>query len=223
MNSARFQAAMRWGGMLVTLLAFILIPFALFFPATESLSRDMLSSPEMPVVVALAGVFLLSLDLFLPVPSRLISPMGGSLLGFLAGTLVSFAGMTLACALGWLFGRHVGQPGAVRMLGCSEYRRLQKLSDRYGSVALVLCRPIPVAAEASVIMAGASGQGLRQTTAACAMSNLGISALYAAAGAYALATQSFLVVFLAAILLPGLFLMLYRLRTSTVGNRHKRA
>ena len=90
------------------------------------------------------------------------------------------------------------------MLGAEECERLRGVLSRYGSYVLVMCRPVPVLAEASVLVAGATGLPLRTAMAATSLSNLGVAGAYAALGALSHDPVSFLVVFAATCILPAL-------------------
>jgi membrane protein DedA with SNARE-associated domain len=79
--------------------------------------------------------------------------------------------------------------------------------DRYGNLALVVCRPIPVLAESSVVFAGLVHSPIRPFIWMTMLSNLGIALAYAAVGAYSMQVQSFLLTFAAALLLPGLAML----------------
>jgi len=218
-SSGDYRVSFRWCAVFLALLAFILVPFFLFASATEAFTGKLLGSGGHLWLLASAGIALLALDVFLPVPSSIVSTIAGGLFGFASGAVVSFIGMTISCALGWYFGLRVGRPSADLMLGTREYDRLQRFFRRYGMFAIVVCRPVPVAAEASIILAGASGAGFARTIAAAGLSNLGISAVYAAVGAYAWTEASFLFAFLGAVLVPLLAMLIYRLIAArTAGN-----
>jgi membrane protein DedA with SNARE-associated domain len=81
----------------------------------------------------------------------------------------------------------------------------------YGDLALVLCRPVPVLAEASVVFAGIVRAPFPRFAWLTAMSNLGIAAGYSAFGAFSMRIDSFLVAFIGALLLPGIALGLSRI------------
>ena len=202
MLSGNSFVSLRWFGLLVALLAFVLIPFFLFAAATESFTSSVLASAVGLWSLAATCIALLVLDVFLPVPSSIVSTLAGGLFGFATGTAVSVVGMTLSCGVGWLFGRYAGRPGVDAMLGVSETQRLQKFFRRHGMLTIVISRAVPVAAEASIILAAAAGTGFRHTFIVAGLSNLGISIVYAAVGAYAWSQQSFALAFLAAIGVP---------------------
>ena len=76
----------------------------------------------------------------------------------------------------------------------------------------MLCRPVPVLAEASVVFAGLVRANYGRFVRLTAASNLGIAAGYAAVGAFSrrLDSYSFLIAFLGALLLPGIFILVSR-------------
>ena len=86
------------------------------------------------------------------------------------------------------------------------------LADRHGVWAVVLCRPIPVLAEATVVFAGLVRAPLGRFVWLTALSNLGIATGYAAIGAFSMRLDSFLMAFVGAIVVPGLALVVVRLR-----------
>jgi uncharacterized membrane protein YdjX (TVP38/TMEM64 family) len=161
---------------------------------------------------------LLALDVVLPVPSSIVSTAAGVLLGFWRGAVVVWTGMMVACLLGYALGaraaglarRFVGEPGL---------ERAGKLVRRYGDWTIVMCRPVPVLAEASVIFAGLVGAPFVRFLALTALSNLGVAIGYAAFGAFSMSVDSFLVAFVGALLIPGVVMGIARVTIGSVGNR----
>jgi uncharacterized membrane protein YdjX (TVP38/TMEM64 family) len=210
--------SMRWALVSTLLLALILVPFVLFEETFNAIAADLVTAdaPRWYVATAVAG--LLAADVFLPVPSSIVAALGGVLLGLWPGAAAVWAGMMASCVIGYAFGaraagaarRFVGEPGMARAAG---------VASRYGGYALVLCRPIPVLAEASVIFAGIVGQPLSAFLVLTAWSNLGIALGYAAIGAYSMSVNSFLLAFLGAILVPALALAAARIWLRGDGRR----
>jgi membrane protein DedA with SNARE-associated domain len=153
----------------------------------------------------------LAFDVFLPVPSSIVSTAAGVLLGLPVGAAVVWSGMMAGCLVGYAIGARSSN-AARRLVGEDGIARAGQLVERYGDLTIVLCRPVPVLAEASVVFAGLVrahyGRFVRLTAAA----NLGIAAGYTAVGAYSrrLDSYSFLIAFLGALLLPGIFMLISR-------------
>lgn len=202
---------MRWAVLWVILITIVLLPFLLFGEQFEEFGKHITQSDTSRWLVAAAVFSLLALDVFLPVPSSIVSTGAGVLLGFAAGTTVVWSGMMAGCLLGYAVGSR-GSAAARRFVGEDGIARAAELVKRYGDLTIILCRPVPVLAEASVVFAGLVrahyGRFLRLT----ATSNLGIAAAYGAVGAYSrrLDTYSFLIAFLGALLLPGIFILISR-------------
>lgn len=207
---------LRWLSLVVALLLFILLPFFLFAGATQDLVISFLDESGSAAWISLVAILALSLDVFLPIPSSVISTVCGSALGIVTGALVSCIGMSLSCLFGWYFGQRAGRVGAQKLIGEKELQRMETLFRRHGLVTIMLCRPVPVAAEASIILAGMSGAAQGRLMSVSILSNLGISLVYATAGALAWNSQSFFYALLGAIFFPVACLLLYKISTAAV-------
>ncbi len=206
--------AMKWILPAALVLALILVPFAFYGDAIEAWTRGFIDGARVePVATALVLGGLLACDIVLPVPSSIVSTACGMLLGFLPGMLVSFAGMTISSLAGYAIGRWGGRRLLGRLLGEDEVARFDNWSRRFGDWAVVACRPVPVLAEASVLMAGAARMQVGRFVVMVSLSNLAVSAVYAVAGALSARINSFLIAFVLSIAVPGVFKFLLGRRT----------
>ena len=125
----------------------------------------------------------------------------------LRASAVAMAG----CLLAYVVGQR-GSEAARRFIGEEGIAKASALVQRYGDMALVLCRPVPVLAEASVVFAGLVRSDYGRFLRLTATSNLGIAAGYAAVGAFSrsLDSYSFFIAFIGALLLPGVFILVSR-------------
>lgn len=193
---------MRWLWLTLAVVAMILIPFFLFESYFTALG-DRIVRGEVPFSAAVATIgALLALDVLLPVPSSIVSAAAGVLLGFWAGTLVIWVGMTVSCFIAYLIGAR-STTLARRIVGDEGLVRAREIATRYGDLAVIVCRPVPVLAEASVIFAGVMHVPPARFLLVCALANLGVAAGYAAIGAYSMSVDSFLVAFIGALALPA--------------------
>ncbi|WP_223753971.1 VTT domain-containing protein [Myxococcus sp. RHSTA-1-4] len=209
----RARAVAGWAAFCGLLLAGVLVPFALFGAELDALAQGFLSAhpPAWQVALVLGG--LLAGDVLLPVPSSLVGTAAGGLLGFWGGLATAWLGMMVGCAVGYVLGARAGSAALRRMAGDAELERLARASERLGPWFLLVFRAVPVLAEASVVFAGTSQMSRRAFFTVCALSNLGVSATYAALGATAAEVESFLVFFAGMVLLPGLALAWVRRRS----------
>ena len=133
---------------------------------------------------AAIGVGLLIADVFLPVPASLIMVAHGALFGIVGGTLLSLFGGLAASAVGFAVGRR-GSAALHRWVPEAERRRADALLRKWGDLAVVVTRPVPILAESVAILAGTSPLGWRRFLVASAAGLLPVALLYALTGATA--------------------------------------
>lgn len=198
----------------VVILALILLPFFFFGHKIEQWTDELMTTNTVakPTAALLLGGMLAS-DIILPIPSSLASTACGYLLGIIPGTLVSFLGMTISSIAGYWLGRKPGSFAFYRSLGDTEARRLSNLNKRFGNWLILIARPVPVLAEASVFFAGLSHMRFKPFLIIVSLSNLGISAAYAVVGALAADMNTFLLAFAGSMLLPLIFMAISALIT----------
>ena len=171
---------MRIGAAALLVLALILVPFLLFGARFEDAAARLPGAGS--GAIALAGGLLLALDAVLPVPSSVVATTMGAALGAWAGTAVNAVGLTAGCAVGLALGR-AGSPIAGKILGDRLYPGFREWVARYGIAAVLLCRAVPVLAEASAITLGAGRARPMRIIATAAAADLLLGAAYAFAGA----------------------------------------
>lgn len=167
----------------------LLFTFLLMFLIVEALGVPLLTDPSPWLrhgdwVAALIGVGLLVADVFLPVPSSLVMIAHGALFGVWIGALLSLTGSVGATLLGFAVGRHGGAL-LERLVSREERARVDLLLLRWGALAVVVTRPVPLLAETVAILAGASPLGWGRVTLAAVAGSLPGALLYALAGAMA--------------------------------------
>ncbi len=209
---------MRWAVIWVVLIGLVLVPFFLFESEFNAFSARMTQGDAATWLASTSIFGLLALDVVLPVPSSIVSTAAGVLLGFWRGAAVVWAGMMVACVIGyWLGARFSGF--ARRFVGEDGIARADRLGQRYGDWTIIICRPVPVLAEASVIFAGLVRAPFPRFLALTSLSNLGIAIGYAAFGAFSMSMNSFLVAFLGALIIPGVVMGIARVTIGSVVNR----
>ena len=201
---------MRWALLWVLLLGLVLLPFLLFEDQFNAFAEGLTQSGTSRGLVAAGIAGLLAFDVFLPVPSSIVATAAGVLLGFAGGAAVVWAGLMAGCAVGYAVGAR-GAAAAERLVGAGGIERAGALFRRYGDMAIVACRPVPVLAEASVVFSGLMRAPFARFARLTAISNLGIALGYAAFGAYSLRLDAFYLAFAGALLVPAVFLLLSRL------------
>ena len=202
---------LRWTALTCLVLALILVPFALWEAPITAWSTRLLTPAAGRATVALVVVLLLASDVVLPIPSSFVSAGAVALLGASQGGLTIALGMTVAAWLGYGIGLWGGEPLAKRMAGPSELERARRMMDRYGNWVILVCRGVPVLAEASTLLAGATRVSPWRFALVTTLGNLGLSCAYALIGVLDLSgAWALLAPFAFGIAVPALAMVLLR-------------
>jgi uncharacterized membrane protein YdjX (TVP38/TMEM64 family) len=206
--SNRTERVLRWAALAALLLALILVPFALLEQPMNEWSAASMNGDRQQALLAAATVLLLLADVLLPIPSSFVAAAAIGWLGPAAGGAAVWVGMTLAAFLGYAIGRFGGHGLVQRMVGAAELERAQRLMNRYGAWVLLLCRGVPVLAEASSLFVGATRLPFSRFLWVVALGNLGLAAAYATTHWFELDELGTVIApFVLGILLPGLLLL----------------
>src|ERR1044072_1798612 len=193
------------------LIAFFLILFLI----VEALGVPLLTDPTPwmkhgGVLAATLGVGLLIADVLLPVPSSLVMVAHGALFGVVTGTLLSLLGSVGAALFGFVIGRRGGR-FVARVVSPEERARADYLLERWGALAIVVTRPVPLLAETVAIMAGGWAQSWSRVALASLVGSLPPALLYALTGAAVANFQSVVLMFGVVLMVAGLFWLIGRL------------
>jgi membrane protein DedA with SNARE-associated domain len=172
-----------WRPLLLLTLVLLLpvLPFLLFGEALESWIKGIIAESFSAWLV----ILILSSDILLPIPSSVISTMGGVKLGPLVGSLASMVGMTVGASLGYWLARWFGRPLVRRLSRETDLERAEKINHRFGPGMILITRGVPVLAEASVLLTGMHGLAWRRFLLPMLVSNLVLSTGYSLIGYYA--------------------------------------
>jgi uncharacterized membrane protein YdjX (TVP38/TMEM64 family) len=209
------------------IMAALVAAFTILFLIVEALGVPLLSDP-MPwmkhggVFAAGLGVGLLIADVLLPVPSSLVMVAHGAIFGVVIGTLLSLLGSVGAALFGFAIGRRGGRI-LERLVTPAERARADYLLGRWGALAIIITRPVPLLAETVSIMAGASPMSWSSLFFASFAGSLPPALLYALTGAAVANFQSTALMFGVVMAVAGLFWLIGRLLETflnTKGNRY---
>lgn len=151
-------------------------------------------------------------DVFLPIPSSLVSTLAGSQLSPLVATIASWVGLNLGAIIGFVVGRRLGRPLALRFSSVGDLDYIDRMSGQYGTLVLVLTRALPILAEAAVLLMGVNRIGWRQFLPPVLLSNLGIALAYSLLGHYAAENEWMVIAASVSISLPLLLSFFLRRR-----------
>ncbi len=213
-TSGALRRGLRWTCVAGLLAAAIIVPFVLFGAELEQWFAESLASKENRTVLAWWGALVLALDVILPVPSSLVMTTMGVLADWKLAWLASFVGMSAGAVVGYLLGRVVGTRVVERLVGRAEAAMLARWMSRHGAWVLIACRPVPVLAEATTIVAGTTCLSPSRAAIACTIANAVVPLPYVILGSVADDGSLFLVAFGASLLLSGLLWFLGKRHTA---------
>lgn len=201
----------RWCLLACLVLALILVPFALWEDAITAFSARLLTPAAGRTSLAVLVIVLLASDVLLPIPSSFVAAGAVSLLGATTGALAITLGMTIGAWLGYAIGRIGGKPLAARVAGPAQLDRAARLMDRHAGWVLLVCRGVPVLAEASTLFAGATRIAPVSFGVVTTLGNVGLAAAYALIGLLGLSgTWAVLAPFAFGVAVPGSVMLVLR-------------
>jgi membrane protein DedA with SNARE-associated domain len=127
------------------------------------------------------------------------------------GTALSLVGSVGATALGFFIGRR-SERLIERLVSPAEKAHADALLARWGALAIVVTRPIPLLAETTAILAGGSPLGWPRLLAAGAAGAFPSCLLYALTGAHSRSFGSGALMFAIVLAVAGAFYFLGRRR-----------
>lgn len=170
------------------LCAGLVVGMLFLFMVIEALGVPQLTQPAevrsgQGALAGAAGLMLLVVDVVLPVPSSLVMIGNGALFGVPVGIVLSMVGSLGAFAVGFAVGRR--SLLVARVVGEEDRRTADRVLCRWGLVAIILSRPIPMVAETMSLVAGTSSLRWRSALSSAALGSLPAAAVYAVAGSVA--------------------------------------
>lgn len=167
-----------WATLFLCILAIPLVPFAIL---GELPGTSWLDYPGDTEVFAI-GIVLLTSDIFLPIPSSVVSVFLGARLGLWKGSAAIALGLNVSVILGYIVGWWVGNPLLRRFSSEEDIAVIRKFENRFSYLTLAFLRTVPVLAEASVLTAGVARLKPSKVLPTLIIANVALALLYAAIG-----------------------------------------
>ena len=170
---------------LIVVLIVPLVPFlALGWYLEPQIELWLETSRQWPAQVGFIAAISLVVDIFLPIPSSFVCTTAGQILGIPLGTLVCLAGLQAGSWLGWILGRKFGAIWIERTCGKKILNTAQDALEKWGGWAVVLSRPIPLVAEAVVLLLGTHPDRFVRWLPWLLLSNLSIAMAWCSLGEF---------------------------------------
>lgn len=204
-RGARLRFCICWA----ILVAAVLVPYFLYGERIDGFVRDFVNAhAENRAIVAGVLFGVLASDIFLPVPSCLVSTMCGLFLGPYLGFAASFLAMSLSSLVGFLIGRFVNCL-SLRLIG-SNLSVLDEHSASRRPFFLFIYRPLPVLSECSAVYAGLRRYPFAASFMWISLGNAVVSAVYVVIGHFGRCSDSFMPAFVAVAALSAIMLLINR-------------
>lgn len=210
------RSVIRAAVLLSVFLAIPIIPFLMLGEAFEQQVTAWVREQHELQLALIAG--LLVSDIFLPVPSSAVITYAGGVIGFWPATLTSWIGLNVGGCLGFGLAKLLGKPFARRFAEADDLERVERVADRYGPAVLLLTRPLPILAEACVLLMGTTQLSWRRFLVPVVVANLGIAIVYALCGAGFEDQKTLIVVAVTSGTLPLLLALLIRRKLPTLAD-----
>ncbi|MEX2171638.1 MAG: VTT domain-containing protein [Pirellulales bacterium] len=199
---------------LVAVVAFLLAVPLLVAAAWGQLLADDIArwgaSPPPDAVLSVVVIGVLAADLLLPVPSGPVMTLAGAQLGTLPAVGITWLGLMLGSTIGFALGRYGGRPMLTRFVSRRDLTDLDAAGSRHGLWVLLVTRPMPILAEASVIVAGMTRTPWWPFLAVVAAGNLICSLIFCTLGDFAAANEWITMALFLSVVVPVLLLVTVR-------------
>jgi uncharacterized membrane protein YdjX (TVP38/TMEM64 family) len=179
-----------------------IVPFFLLGEQLEGKINEWLQAGPSSETIGWATVIILTSDIFLPVPSSLVNTWAGAQLGVLLGSLAAWLGMCMGSTLGFALARWLGHPMVRKLATPDDVIQLERLGARQGWLLLIATRPLPILAEATVLLLGAMHLRWSSFLLPMLLSNFALAFAYASIGAIGRSTGQLALVLIASVLMP---------------------
>ena len=212
------RPVIRAAGILAFFLLVPVIPFLILGESFERNVREWVQSDQSQVsqLQFLIVLGILAVDIFLPIPSSAVMTGAGGVMTFWSAVLASWIGLTLGAVAGFGLARIFGPPFASRFAGSDDLTRIAAVGARYGPTALLLTRPLPILAEACVLLMGTTQLSWYRFLTPVIAANLALAVFYVACGAGIDDQKTLVVVAVGSGTLPLLLALFIRHRLGTI-------
>ncbi len=189
----------------------ILIPFLvvagiiiftfLCFNNIETFLSDLLNRViNNPFLFALASFAVLTSDIILPVPSSVVMFTNGYVLGLFYGALLSIVSLMISSYLGYYIGKFTS-----RGLKTEADLKANQILEKYGTLAILMSRGIPILSESICIVCGYNRMPLKRYLTYNLIGFVPLSFLYAFCGSMGYEKDIFLLSFVFSLLIALAF------------------
>lgn len=199
------------------LLGVPLLTAALWSGPLEQLFARWQQSPPPAIWLALGLIAVLAADILLPVPSGPVITLAGGQLGTLPTTAAAWTGLMLGGIAAFAITKRWGRPLAERLAPPDELGRLRDAARRHDVWLLLVTRPLPILAEATVLVCGTLDTSWWRLLWTLAAGNAVVALAFALLGSQAEEHEWMMVAIVLSVVVPlaGTWMLRQRLKQPT--------
>ena len=198
--------------LIVTVLIICAIPLLLFSEQRQQFLGEVLSTQwanNHPWLSAGLVTGLFASDILLPIPSSAVCATAGHLFGWSIGTVLCWLGLNVSALVGYWLGRLLGWAAIERFSDPQEADMVKQQITRWGIWPIVAFRPLPVLAEASILLLGVYRYPQNKFWPPIIFANLVVAATFVTIGVWSSEQDNFVIGLLASCALPTIALLIW--------------
>jgi len=198
--------------LIVTVLIVCAIPLLLFSEQRQQFLGEVVSTEwaeSHPWLAAGLVIGMFASDILLPVPSSAVCATAGHLFGLGIGTMLCWIGLNISALVGYWMGRVLGWAAIDRFSDREETDLVGKQIDRWGVWPIVAFRPLPVLAEASILLLGVYRFPQSKFWPPIIFTNFVVAATFVAIGTWFSEQDNFAIGLLLSCALPTIGLLIW--------------
>lgn len=168
-------------------------------------------------------IALLAADILLPVPSGPLITLAGGQLGASLTAASAWLGLMLGGLLAFAAAKRWGVALAWRFADPGELTRLQGIARQHDVWLLLITRPLPILAEATVLLVGVLNTSWTRLVASLAVGNAAVAIAFAVLGQQAEQNEWMLVALVLSVVVPlaGTWVLRRRLHQRTTPSENQ--
>lgn len=199
---AAMRSLLRLVGIVVVLLGVPLLTAVAWSGPLEQWIQQWREAPPPAGWLAGALVLVLAADILLPVPSGPVITLAGGQLGVPLTVLAAWLGLMLGGLLAFAAAKRWGSALAERVAAPAELASLRGTANAHDVWLLLVTRPLPILAEAAVLLAGTLDTRWPRLLGSLAVGNAVVAVAFAVLGSQAQQHEWMLIALVLSIVVP---------------------
>ena len=179
------RSLVRLVGVVAVLLGIPLLTMVVWSGPLEAWLENWNETPPAAGWLAVALMLVLAADILLPVPSGPLITLAGGHLGVAMTALAAWLGLMLGGLVAFAVAKRWGQPIAERLAAPDDLANLRGAAREHDVWLLLVTRPLPILAEATVLLTGTLDTRWRRLIGSLAVGNAAVALTFAMLGSQA--------------------------------------